>query len=76
MEKYRDGFMPVSIEIRGKNIAIHPMTQILEVEKTRKTINNSIGINEKIQFLLRVGYVKNYPEPVTLRLPIGWFVRS
>lgn len=64
------------LKVRDKNIAIHPMTQILEEEKTRTKVNNAIGIKENIQFLLRVGYVKNYPEPVTLRRPIYWFVRN
>lgn len=64
------------LKLRDKNIAIHPMTQILEEEKTKTMVNNAIGIKENIQFLLRVGYVDNYPEPVTLRRPINWFVTS
>lgn len=64
------------LKVRDKNIAIHPMTQILEEEKTRTMVNDGIGIKENIQFLLRVGYVDNYPEPVTLRRPIDQFVRS
>lgn len=64
------------LKIRDKNIAIHPMTQILEEEKTNKNVNSGIEIQQPIQFLLRVGYVKNYPEPVTLRRPISWFVRT
>lgn len=63
------------LKVRERNIAIHPMTQILEEEKTRKDVNRSIGIIKNIQFLLRVGYVKNYPEPVTLRRPVDWFLR-
>lgn len=64
------------LKVRGRNIVIHPMTQILEEEKTRKMINKSLEINENIQFLLRVGYVEKYPEPVTLRRPVDWFVRT
>lgn len=64
------------LKVRDKNIAIHPMTQILEEEKTRTMVNDGIGIKENIQFLLRVGYVDNYPEPVTLRRPIDQFVIS
>jgi hypothetical protein len=63
------------LKVRDRNIAIHPMTQMLEEEKTRKLVNTSIGINKNIQFLLRVGYVEKYPEPVTLRRPLDWFVR-
>ena len=63
------------LKVRDMNLAIHPMTQILEEEKTRKEVNNSIGVNQNIQFLLRIGYVENYPEPVTLRRPVDWFVK-
>ena len=64
------------LKVREKSIAIHPMTQILEESSTRQTLNQSIGISENIQFILRVGYVKNYPEPVSLRRPVDWFVRQ
>lgn len=64
------------LKIREKNIAIHPMTQILEELQTRQTFNQSIGINESVQFILRTGYVKNYPIPVSLRRPVEWFIRT
>ncbi|PZV06588.1 MAG: nitroreductase [Leptolyngbya sp.] len=64
------------LKVREKGIAIHPMTQILEEASTRQTLNQSIGINESIQFILRSGYVKNYPQPVSLRRPIDWFIRT
>ncbi len=64
------------LKVREKSIAIHPMTQILEESSTRQTLNQSIGIRENIQFILRVGYLKNYPEPVSLRRPVDWFVRQ
>lgn len=63
------------LKIKEKNIAMHPMTQIIEEAETSKLLNNSIGINEPIQFILRIGYLKNYPEPVSVRRPVDWFVR-
>ena len=63
------------LKIRDKNIAIHPMTQIIEEASTNQILNQSIGINEPVQFILRTGYIKNYPEPVSLRRPIGSFLR-
>jgi hypothetical protein len=63
------------LKIREKNIAIHPMTQIIEEATTSQKLNQSIGINEPIQFILRIGYLKNYPEPVTLRRSLDRFVR-
>lgn len=62
------------LKVREKSIAIHPMTQILEEIVTRETLNQSIGIGENIQFILRTGYLKNYPPPVSLRRPVKWFI--
>ncbi|MCP2727390.1 Acg family FMN-binding oxidoreductase [Limnofasciculus baicalensis] len=64
------------LKVREKNIAIHPMTQILEEPSTKQKLNQSIGISENIQFILRVGYLNNYPPPVSLRRPVDWFVRQ
>jgi hypothetical protein len=64
------------LKIREKNIAIHPMTQILEEQATKQALHSSIAINDNVQFILRTGYVKNYPQPVSLRRPVNWFVRT
>ena len=64
------------LKIRDKNIAIHPMTQIIEEASTNQLLNQSIGINEPVQFILRTGYLKNYPEPVSLILPVDQFIRT
>lgn len=69
-------FQQMFLKIRDKNIAIHPMTQILEEPGTRQEVNTSTGINENIQFILRTGYIKTYPEPASLRRPVDWFVRK
>jgi len=64
------------LKVRDKSIAIHPMTQILEESSTRQMLNQSIGISEDIQFILRVGYLNHYPQPVSLRRPVDWFMRK
>jgi hypothetical protein len=64
------------LKIRERNIAIHPMTQILEEPITNKLVNESIGISDTTQFLLRVGYVKEYAEPVSLRRSVESFIRT
>lgn len=69
-------FQRMFLKVQDKNIAIHPMTQILEESETKHQVNNSIGIKDEIQFILRMGYVKDYPEPVTLRRPANWFVTT
>jgi hypothetical protein len=66
----------VFLKVRDNSIAIHPMTQILEEAATNQIVNQSIGITGSIQFLLRTGYLKNYPEPVSLRRPVEKFIRT
>ena len=64
------------LKVRSKGIAIHPMTQILEEQATKNVVNSLIGIAEPIQFLLRTGYVAEYPAPVSLRRPVDWFLKT
>lgn len=64
------------LRVRDRGIALHPMTQILEEAPTNHTINESISISDPVQFILRVGYLKAYPEPVSLRRSVDWFVRT
>lgn len=64
------------LKVRDKNIAIHPMTQILEEPSIHQGLNTAIGINNPVQFILRTGYVMKYPEPVSLRRPVDWLIRS
>ena len=64
------------LKVRERSIAIHPMTQILEEASTRERLNQSIGINNPIQFILRTGYVNDYPPPVSLRRPVDRFLRT
>lgn len=63
------------LKVRERNIAIHPMSQILEEYPMQQTVQSSLGLSDSIQFLLRVGYVSAYPAPVSLRRPIDWIVK-
>jgi len=64
------------LKIRDKNIAIHPMTQVIEETSTNQILNQSLKINDPVQFILRTGYLKNYPEPVSLRRFVDQFIRT
>ena len=66
----------IFLKVRDKGLALHPMTQILEEPAMKQTLLQSIGIGESVQFILRVGYLKSYPPPVSLRRPADWFVRK
>ena len=63
------------LKVRERNIAQHPMTQILEETPTNQILPGSLGLGEPVQFILRTGYLKNYPEPVSLRRPVETFLR-
>ncbi len=62
------------LSVREKNVALHPMTQVLEEPAFSRVINQSVGLTDPIQFMLRLGYVKNYPDPVSVRRPVDRFV--
>ena len=61
---------------RERRIAIQPMTQYLEEQAGLNQIAANHQASMIPQFLLRVGYLKDYPDPVSLRRPVSWFVRS
>ena len=58
-----------------RNIAIQPMTQYLEEAAGLNQIAATHREDMIPQFILRVGYLKRYPEPVSLRRPVSWFVK-
>lgn len=68
-------FQRMALVAREKMIAIHPMTQTLEEKSGQKKIRENHHPTTIPQFMLRVGYLDRYPEPVSLRRPVEWFVR-
>jgi len=69
-------FERMALLARERKIAIHPMTQSIEEESGMNQIAANHSPDVIPQFLLRVGYIDSYPEPVSLRRPVDWFVRS
>ena len=37
-------------------------------------VKRELGLKDDIQFILRSGYLDAYPDPVSLRMPVEWFV--
>jgi len=68
-------FEHLALMSRERRIALHPMTQILEETSGREQIAAAHEAAVIPQFVLRVGYLADYPEPVSLRRPPGWFVK-
>lgn len=67
-------FEAMALLAREHGVGIHPMTQVLEEEPWRTGIASALGLREPMQFVLRVGRVDSYPDPVTLRRRVGDFV--
>ena len=67
-------FLSMALSAREKMIGIHPMTQILEELPFKNNAAKDLGVKDHIQFILRTGYVSAYPEPVSLRMPVSWFI--
>jgi hypothetical protein len=74
--EYGRVFENILLRIRERMIAIHPMTQMLEEEPWRKQIAKELGLAGEVQWILRMGYLESYPDPVSLRMPISWFVQT
>jgi nitroreductase len=69
-------FQKMALIARERNIAIHPMTQTIEEKHGQANIKANHKPETMPQFMLRVGYVNKYPNPVTLRRPVKWFVKT
>lgn len=69
-------FQRMALTAREKIIDIHPMIQVLEEKNGQKHIKKEHESGVIPQFMLRVGYLNKYPDPVSLRKPVEWFVRS
>jgi hypothetical protein len=44
------------------------MSQVLEESPLKDHVARDLGLSGPVQFILRVGYVTAYPDPVSLRL--------
>lgn len=55
------------LKIRDKKIAFHPMSQPIEEKTVYEKLKNDLGITGEIHFIIRAGYVDEYPEPVSFR---------
>ena len=69
-------FERLALMARERHIGIHPMTQCLEEKSGQKQITDNHEAGVIPQFVLRVGYLAEYPDPVSLRRPVSCFVSS
>lgn len=69
-------FERMALKAREYKLGIHPMTQFLEEKEGREVLAKNHDESVIPQFILRVGYLSNYPNPVSLRRPVSWFLRT
>lgn len=63
----------LNVECRLMNLGFHPMNQLIEVPEIEKQVNDKLSPTQKIRFVARIGYVAEYPEPVSKRRPVESF---
>jgi hypothetical protein len=66
-------FERMAILARESGIGLHPMTQVLEEQQGLEQIAGNHAAGTIPQFVIRVGYLGKYPEPVSPRRPVDWF---
>jgi hypothetical protein len=74
--EYGRVFENILLRIRERMIAIHPMTQMTEEDPWKKQISKELGVTGEVRWVLRVGYLKSYPDPVSLRMPLTSFIQT
>lgn len=60
-------FQRMALRLRERKLAAHPMSQVPEEETWRTRIAAELGLGGVPQLVLRVGYVAEYPDPVSPR---------
>ncbi len=69
-------FENMLLKVRERMIGIHPMTQMLEEAPWKDKVAKELGLGGEVQWILRIGYLNSYPDPVSLRRPLSWFVQT
>ncbi|HOF33608.1 MAG TPA: hypothetical protein PK624_07090 [Spirochaetota bacterium] len=69
-------FLKIGIAGIEKNIALHPMTQPIEENEFKLHLKKALPVKGEIQFVLRSGYVEEYPLPVSVRMEVKQIIRK
>lgn len=64
-------FERMFLRAKDRSVVIHPMSQVLEEKPWSEKTDEMLGLEKTPQLLLRVGYLRDYPSPVSLRMPLG-----
>lgn len=63
----------INLKCRQLNVGFQPMTQMIEEQAYEQPANETLVSEGFIQFVARVGYVKAYEKPISLRRPVESF---
>jgi hypothetical protein len=63
----------INLQCRSLNVGYHPMFQMIEETDFEQSANTTLGFEGYIQFVARVGYVKTYSKPVSMRRSVESF---
>lgn len=63
----------LNIQCRKSNLGFHPMNQIIEVPEITRDVNSKLMQWRNIRFVARIGYVDEYPAPVSKRRSVESF---
>ncbi|RDD29326.1 hypothetical protein CR161_00610 [Prosthecochloris sp. ZM] len=63
-------FERMLLKARGLSIGIHPMSQVLEEAPWKRDVRDALKVQKSPQLLLRVGYTRDYTDPVSVRMPL------
>jgi len=66
-------FERLFLKAKDRSIAIHPMSQVLQEQPWAEKATAELRLTRPLQMLLRVGYPRDYPSPVSLRMPLDAF---
>jgi len=66
-------FERLALKCTELKIAVHPMSQLIEESPWKEQLEDSFGLSKLVQFILRVGYSKEYPKP-SIRRDVKEFV--
>jgi hypothetical protein len=48
---------------------------MLEEKPWKDQLPKKLGLTGEVQWILRIGYLKSYPDPVSLQMPVSRFVQ-
>jgi len=68
-------FERLFLRAKDRSIAIHPMSQVLQEQPWAEKAGAEMRLTRPLQLLLRVGYPRDYPSPVSLRMPLDAFTK-